>query len=112
MLSRLAAEFAAEIRNHDWSDAHIRTDRAGHDRRRDSRKSRYLPPLSPDETNRIRVNVMWVTSQVLGHRDTNFDVVEFAAACGVTGLSPEQLRAGLRREGGVYAKPGTWNMGG
>ncbi|HYO33641.1 MAG TPA: hypothetical protein VES21_12395 [Nocardioidaceae bacterium] len=112
MLSRLASEFAAEIKNHDWSDAHIRTDRAGHDRARDSRKSRDLPPLSAEETNRIRVNVMWVVSQVLGHRDSNFNVVEFAAACGVTGLSPGELQSGLRQEDGIYAKPGSWNMGG
>jgi hypothetical protein len=112
VLSRLASEFAAEIKHHDWSDAHIRTDRAGHDRSRDSLELRDLAPLSAEETNRIRVNVVWVTSQVLGHRDTNFNVVEFAAVCGVTGFSPEELEAGLRQESGVYAKPGTWNMGG
>jgi hypothetical protein len=33
-LSRLAEAFAAEICNHDWSDAPWRADRAGHDRSR------------------------------------------------------------------------------
>ena len=112
MLSRLASEFAAEIKNHDWSDAHIRADRAGHARAADPHSGEAGTPLTPEETNRVRVNVMWVTAQVLGHRDANFDVVEFARACGVDGLSSATLHSGLRREKGVYAAPGTWNLGG
>jgi hypothetical protein len=112
MLSRLASEFAAEIKSHDWSDAHIRTDRAGHNRGTDSHSVDAGTPLTAEETNRVRVNVMWVTAQVLGHRDPNLDVVEFARACGVDDLSPATLRSGLRRKRGVYATPGTWNLGG
>lgn len=41
-LSRLAQEFAAEIANHDWSDAPYRTDRAGH-QNSDDRPSRQGP---------------------------------------------------------------------
>jgi hypothetical protein len=111
VLSRLASEFAAEIKNHDWSDAHLRADRAGHSRRADTHRP-DADTLSAEETNRVRVNVMWVTAQVLGHRDANFDVVEFAKECGVSGFSPAALRSGLRREKGVYAAPGTWNLGG
>jgi hypothetical protein len=111
MLSRLASEFAAEIKNHDWSDAHIRADRAGHARESDTHSDEAGVPLTPEETSLVRVNVMWVTAQVLGHRDPNFDVVEFARACGVDGLSAATLKSGLRRKRGVYATPGTWNLG-
>jgi hypothetical protein len=45
-LSRLAEDFAAEIRNHDWSDAPWRADRAGHDRSRDSNRVER-DPLTP-----------------------------------------------------------------
>ncbi len=82
MLSRLAREFAAEIRNHDWSDAHERLDRAGH-RREHDRASAVKETLSPDQTDRVRTNVMWVTAQVLKHADPNLDLHEYAAACGV-----------------------------
>jgi len=81
-LSRIAQEFAAEIRNHDWSDAHLRLDRAGH-RREHDRASDSLEPLTPKETDRVRTNVMWVTAQVLKHADPQLDLHEYAAACGV-----------------------------
>lgn len=81
MLSRRAREFAAEISSHDWSDAPYRLDRAGHDRRTDSRASGEV--LSPEETDRVRTNVAWVVAQVLKHEDPNLDLWEFAAACGV-----------------------------
>lgn len=81
MLSRRAREFAAEISSHDWSDAPYRLDRAGHDRRTDSRASDEV--LSPEETDRVRTNVAWVVAQVLKHEDPNLDLYEFAAACGV-----------------------------
>lgn len=96
-LSRLAHEFAAEIANHDWSDATERLDRAGHRREWDSKVSGE-PPLTPKEAHRVKTNVMWVTAQVLVHADPNFDVHEFARLCGVTGLSPLSLENGLRRD--------------
>lgn len=81
MLNRLAREFAAEIASHDWSDAPYRLDRAGHQRRRDSRRT--AESLNDQETDRLRANVMWVTAQVLKHADPNLDLHEYAAACGV-----------------------------
>ncbi|MEW1838524.1 hypothetical protein AB0392_11270 [Nonomuraea angiospora] len=95
-LRRLAREFAAEIANHDWSDATERLDRAGHRREHDSKVSGE-PPLTSQEAHRIKVNVMWVTAQVLAHEDPNFDIHEFARLCGVTGLSRASLENGLRR---------------
>jgi len=81
MLSRLAREFAAEISSHDWSDAPYRLDRAGHQRQWDSRATD--DQLTPDETENVLINVMWVTAQVLRNLDPNLDVHEFAEACGV-----------------------------
>jgi len=81
MLSRLAREFAAEISSHDWSDAPYRLDRAGHDRRTDSRASDRV--LSVEDTDSVRTNVAWVVAQVLKHEDPNLDLWEFASACGV-----------------------------
>jgi hypothetical protein len=107
-LSRLAQEFAAEIKQHGWSDAPYRADRAGHDRARDSKRS--AEELAPEETEKVLLNVMWVTAQVLGHADANFDVVEFAGACGVdtTKWSRLTLENGLRKSlDGRYDKPGT-----
>jgi len=83
MLNRLAAEMAAEIASHDWSDAPYRLDRAGHQRAIDSPKRRTRDVLSPDQTDYLRTNVMWVTAQVLKHADPNLDLHEYAAACGV-----------------------------
>jgi hypothetical protein len=80
-LSRLASKFATEIYSHDWSDCPWRLDRAGHDRRIDSRRTEQT--LSDVETDFVRTNVMWVTAQVLRYEDPNFDVHEYAAACGV-----------------------------
>jgi hypothetical protein len=97
-LSRLAREFAAEIKNHDWSDAPYRLDRAGHKREFDGRK-KSAEQLSPHETDRVRTNVMWVAAQVLGHTDPNFDVYEFAEACGVNTRTP----SGRPRSGGIIA---------
>ena len=82
MLSRIAQEFAAEIHNHDWSDAHVRLDRAGHRQKNDPR-SANLEPLTPEETDRVRANVTLVTAQVLKHADPQLDLYEYAAACGV-----------------------------
>jgi hypothetical protein len=71
--------------------------------------------LTSEETDRIRTNVMWVTAQVLGYNDPNFQVYEFAEACGVNtktrrGESDGGIESGLRREhqpGGRYQRPGT-----
>lgn len=103
-LSRIAQMHADEIRNHDWSDAHARIDRAGH-RRSDDRSQH--PQLTAAETARIRTNVMWVTAQVLAYLDPNFDVVEFARECGITDLTPAALNAGLRGSRGMFQRPGT-----
>lgn len=112
-LSRIAREHAAEIKNHDWSDAPWRTDRAGHDHNVDSQHKKSEQVLSEDETRRVRTNVMWVTAQVLAYRDPNFDVYEFAEACGVNTLTGSGRRngsiaAGLRQMNGQYARPGTY----
>jgi hypothetical protein len=57
---------------------------------------------------------MWVTAQVLAYADPNFDVYEFAEACGVEtktrrGSLDGTISAGLRRgDDGRYCRPGTW----
>ncbi|WP_328344628.1 hypothetical protein [Micromonospora sp. NBC_00421] len=94
-LSRLAQQFADEIRQHDWSDAPYRADRAGHDRADDRHPTEQLDDA---HTHRLTMNVMWVTAQVLGYNDPNFDVYEYAEACGVNTLA----RSG-RRDGGILA---------
>ncbi|KOU62026.1 hypothetical protein ADK57_25615 [Streptomyces sp. MMG1533] len=111
-LSRLASEFAAEINNHDWSDAPYRRDRAGHNRSRDPKAP--PEPLSARQTDYVQTNVMWVVAQVLGYEDPNFDPCEFAEACGVDmvsnhSLSKASILAGLRIDNGRYATPGTWD---
>jgi hypothetical protein len=113
-LSRLAEAFAAEIRNHDWSDAPWRADRAGHDRSKDS-NSYGVPQLTRDQTDTVRLNVMWVTAQVLGYLDPNLDVYEFAEAAGVNTLTARGERSGHIHYGlrhiadGRYCRPGTWD---
>ncbi|WP_329426806.1 hypothetical protein OG339_42170 [Streptosporangium sp. NBC_01495] len=109
-LSRLAQEFAAEIKLQDWSDAPYRCDRAGHRRENDS-PSKLSKDLSKMETDSVRMNVMWVAAQVLGHADPNFNVYEFAEACGVdtktrTGRQNGGIEAGLRKNGARYQQPG------
>lgn len=115
MLSRLAQEFAAEIAQHDWSDAPYRLDRAGHQRASDSKSRASDETLSSTETESVLTNVMWVTAQVLAHRDPNFDVHEYAAACGVpprirlrnNGAPSGAMTAGLRFQvDGRIAPPG------
>ncbi|MGH8909803.1 MAG: hypothetical protein ACRD0K_25745 [Egibacteraceae bacterium] len=110
-LSRLAREFAAEIKLQDWSDSPWRRDRAGHRREDDSKSGERV--LTRDETDSVRTNVMWVVAQVLGHCDPNFDEYEFAEACGVDtrtsgGRRDGGIRAGLRIDtDGRYHHPGT-----
>ena len=111
-LSRFASQFAAEIKNHDWSDSPWRLDRAGHDRNMDRAKSRTL---EPDEAENVKVNAMWVTAQVLAYSDPNFSVEEFAVACGLSrrithrsdGKFSKGLVNGLRTSGEKLAIPGT-----
>ncbi|MFI7691627.1 hypothetical protein ACIBQ6_21345 [Nonomuraea sp. NPDC049655] len=108
-LSRLAREFAAEISNHDWRDAPYRLDRAGHQWELDSPGKRSDTLLSQREARFVKTNVMWVAAQVLGHEDPNFDIKEFAEACGLTGMSESTLYYGTRRNSeGRYSKPGSY----
>ncbi|GAA3081775.1 hypothetical protein GCM10017600_75110 [Streptosporangium carneum] len=46
-LGRLAREFAAEIANHDWSDATERLDRAGHKRDFESGRELWVSDVRP-----------------------------------------------------------------
>lgn len=108
MLSRDAQEWADEIRNHDWSDAPYRTDRAGHQRDHDGR-NRTERVLTASETGAVRLNVIFVASQILSFRDPNFDVLEFARAAGDANVTKSALLSGLRwRDAGVLAEPGVW----
>ncbi|MFP1663553.1 hypothetical protein ACLCDR_19150 [Streptomyces cavourensis] len=114
-LSRLAQELAAEIAQHDWQDAPYRMDRAGHSRVNDSDAKRSKNVLSEEDTDRVRTNVMWVVAQTLGYSDPNFDVYEFAEACGVNtrtkqGAKDGSIASGLRTWHGQYARPGTWTF--
>jgi hypothetical protein len=113
-LSRLAAQFAAEINQHDWSDAPYRADKAGHRNDHDRGSARQLLQT---ETDTVRMNVMWVTAQVLGYNDPNFDMYEYARACGVNTSTPSgrpnsgAIRYGLRIDGaGRYHRPGTYEV--
>lgn len=102
MLSTLAQAFANEIRNHDWSDSPYRLDRAGH--RRDHDRKPSEKQLDPRETDRVRMNVMWVTAQVLLGQDANLNLLEYAEQCGVPtyltrGRSGERAESGALRNG-------------
>jgi len=115
-LSRQAAEIAAEIRLHDWSDAPYRADRAGHQRSMDGNNP-TIPQLSPDQTDVVKLNVMWVSAQALAYADPNFDVYEFAEACEVNprfiytnrGSKNGVISNGLRRDADGYHRPGTYS---
>lgn len=112
MLSRLATEFAAEIANHDWSDAPWRLDRAGHKRHIDTHTTSQV--LTAEEADSVRTNVMWVTAQVLKHLDPNLDLHEYATACGVPssithrkdGSKSGTIDAGIRFNDGLAYPPG------
>jgi len=112
MLSRIATAFAAEISNHDWSDAPYRLDRAGHHREVDSNRGPKV--LDPTQTACVQGNVVFVTAQVLKYLDPNLDLHEFAEACGLPrtmthnrdGRPSGGITAGLRRIDGVVAAPG------
>ncbi|NMH97965.1 hypothetical protein [Pseudonocardia acidicola] len=115
-LCRLAAEFAAEIKQQDWSDAPYRADRAGHQRWMDGNNS-TIPQLSESETDILKLNIVWNTAQVLAHQDPNFDVYEYAEACGVaarhiytkSGRKSGGIINGLRQDEGGYHRPGTYS---
>lgn len=127
-LSRLAQQFADEIRNHDWSDAPYRADKAGHKREHDTHGGvNNFPQLKSEETDNVRLNAMWVAAQVLGYNDPNFNEFEFAEACGVNTRTPSgrpnsgHITAGLRvrqfGEGRVlhgherkFQRPGTYEF--
>lgn len=82
MLSRIAEDFASEIKQQYWSDAHTRIDKAGH-LREDDKISKQTDQLSDDQTDRVRLNVAWVVCQVLKYYDPNLNEHEFVEACGV-----------------------------
>lgn len=112
-LSRLAREFAAEIRAHDWSDSPYRSDRAGH-RREDDKDHESKPRLDEKQTGIVQLNVAWVVGQVLGHAGllTADDIYEWADACGcqTSTLSGRprsgHIKFGFRWRGdGVFAAP-------
>jgi len=114
VLSRLASEFAAEIRLHDWSDAPYRMDRAGHQLSDDGpNRLSGRSPLTADETDAVRMNVIWVTAQVLKHADLGLDLYEFAAAAGAPnrmlynrdGKPSGGIPAGLRWQYGPDGQP-------
>ena len=93
--------------------APYRADRAGHRREHDSNAA-GTEVLSPQQTNVLRMNVMWVAAQALGYADPNFDEYEFAQACGVEihtshGRKDGGIAAGLRRTEGRYHRPGTYS---
>lgn len=114
-LSRLAAQFAAEIKQHDWSDAPFRADRAGHDRAVDRPGGQQL---QPEQTERVTANVAWVSAQVLAYNDPNFDEYEYFRACGLDwrnrdGSPNKGITAGLRYDTAAdgsrkFHVPGTW----
>ncbi|MEU9397660.1 hypothetical protein AB0D86_47795 [Streptomyces sp. NPDC048324] len=112
-LSTLAQQFADEIRLQDWTDAHFRRDRAGHNRTLDTKSRADDPVLDTAQAQAVKTNVMWVTAQVLGYNDPNFDVYEFAKACGINVLNTRggkdgSIAAGLRTLNGRYQRPGTY----
>jgi len=107
-LSRLGQQFAAEINLQDWSDSPYRLDRAGHRREMDSNRGSTV--LTEDEAHTVKVNVAWVTAQVLAYNDPNFNLIEYAAACGIT-LHAGWLKNGLRTDGASqYHYPGTYEL--
>lgn len=112
MLSRTAELMAMEIRNHDWSDAPYRVDRAGHRRDLDS-NSVHTELLTEREAKDILTNVMFVSAQALGSDDPNFDPMEYAKACGVPKYYLNgYVDSGIRRdEAGMIESPETWGGG-
>ena len=113
---------AAEIRAHDWSEAPYRATGTAHAPSGDGNGSdggspgSAAPRLSPEEAERVRVNVMWVVAQCLGYEDPEFNPDAFAEAAGVTRdyrCTPFGGRSAIVREGlrvgtdGSYDTPGS-----
>jgi hypothetical protein len=100
-LSTIAERLADEIRTQDWSDAHSRADGARHDRALDRKGGEQL---TQDESELVRMNVIWVVGQALAEDDPNFSVRTFAEAAGATdkwlynkdGRPNRGIEAGLR----------------
>jgi hypothetical protein len=80
-MSTIAKRLANEIRAQDWSDAHSRADGSRHDRAIDREGG---DQLDPDETEVVRMNVIWVVGQALAEDDPNFSIRDFAQAAGAT----------------------------
>jgi hypothetical protein len=97
-LSHIAARLAAEIRDQDWSDAHVRLDGSRHNRAIDRTGTEQLPPAKAEA---IRLNVVWVVGQALAEEDPNFSIREFAEASGVGRDFLLTRRGGLN--GGIEA---------
>lgn len=115
-LSPLAADFAAEINAHEWSDATFRFDRAGHRRENDTHSGPDTP-LSHGQVDYVKANVAAVVAQVLGYTEgaSSFDPHEFFLYAGVArgfrltrnGRPSGTVTAGLRIEGSRYDTPGS-----
>jgi hypothetical protein len=117
--SSTLAEYGREVNRllvttiYDWSDAPYRIDRAGHQRWMDGNNPN-IHQLDESQTNAVKLNVVWVTAQVLGYHDPNLNIYEFAEACGVPsrtlytsrGQKSGILPNGLRRHDGGYVRPG------
>ncbi|MQY11489.1 hypothetical protein SRB5_16080 [Streptomyces sp. RB5] len=119
MLSRFAAQLAAEIKQHDWSDAPYRADKAGHNRQMDGRNATPTQ-LDPQQTRMLTMNVAWVAAQVLAYNDPNLDEHEFFEACGLNARNKDGrlsggVTHGLRFEtvengGRRFQVPGTYRF--
>jgi hypothetical protein len=62
--------------------------------------------LDTAQTETAKMNVMWVTAQVLSYNDPNFDAAEFANACGIGEYSVAGYRWGGSIEAGMRGAPG------
>ncbi|PPF50340.1 hypothetical protein C5B94_15390 [Clavibacter michiganensis] len=125
---------AAEIRAHDWSEAPYRASGTAHAPAHapsgdDSGSGSgsdggspgsAAPRLSPEEAERVRVNVMWVVAQCLGYEDPEFNPDAFAEAAGITRdyrCTPFGGRSAIVREGlrvgtdGSFDTPGSGPRG-
>jgi hypothetical protein len=82
-----ARALAAEIKSQDWSDSPYRADGARHNRDSDSPSKRGAKQLTHNETEHVRINVIWVTAQAFLATEPDFDIREYATAAGAD-LSP------------------------
>lgn len=98
-LSTQHAALAEQIRNQDWSDAHTRLDGAGHNRITDKTTTAQL---TPEESERVRMNVIWVVGQALADHDPNFSIRHFAESAGAS-QAFLVTRDGKRKNGMIEA---------